>query len=78
VFNVLYTVLNTGLKLLHPVMPFITEEIYTHLSTETESITIATWPTYDETLNNEKAEKDMTFIMEAIRSLRNLRAEMNV
>ena len=48
VFNVLYTVLNTGLKLLHPVMPFITEEIYTHLSTETESITIATWPTYDE------------------------------
>ena len=78
VFNVLYTVLNTGLKLLHPVMPFITEEIYTHLSTETESITIATWPTYDEVLNNEKAEKDMTFIMEAIRSLRNLRAEMNV
>ena len=78
VFNVLYTVLNTGLKLLHPVMPFITEEIYTHLSTETESITIATWPTYDEALNNEKAEKDMTFIMEAIRSLRNLRAEMNV
>ncbi|MFU1824950.1 class I tRNA ligase family protein, partial [Enterococcus faecium] len=77
VFNVLYTVLNTGLKLLHPVMPFITEEIYTHLSTETESITIATWPTYDEALNNEKAEKDMTFIMEAIRSLRNLRAEMN-
>ena len=78
VFNVLYTVLNTGLKLLHPVMPFITEEIYTHLSTETESITIAEWPTYDEALNNEKAEKDMTFIMEAIRSLRNLRAEMNV
>ena len=59
-------------------MPFITEEIYTHLSTETESITIATWPTYDEALNNEKAEKDMTFIMEDIRSLRNLRAEMNV
>ena len=78
VFNILYTVLNTGLKLLHPVMPFITEEIYTHLSTETESITIAEWPTYDEALNNEKAEKDMTFIMEAIRSLRNLRAEMNV
>lgn len=78
VFNVLYTVLNTGLKLLHPVMPFITEEIYTHLSTETESITISTWPTYDEALNSEKAEKDMTFIMEAIRSLRNLRAEMNV
>ena len=78
VFNVLYKVLNTGLKLLHPVMPFITEEIYTHLSTETESITIASWPEYDESLVNEKSEKDMEFIMEAIKALRNLRASMNV
>ncbi len=78
VFNVLYKVLNTGLKLLHPVMPFITEEIYTHLSTETESITIAYWPEYDESLVNEKSEKDMEFIMEAIKALRNLRASMNV
>lgn len=78
VFNVLYKVLNTGLKLLHPVMPFITEEIYTHLSTETESITIASWPKYDESLVNEKSEKDMEFIMEAIKALRNLRASMNV
>lgn len=78
VFNVLYKVLNTGLKLLHPVMPFITEEIYTHLSTETESITIASWPEFEESLVNEKAEKDMEFIMEAIKALRNLRASMNV
>lgn len=78
VFNVLYKVLNTGLKLLHPVMPFITEEIYTHLSTETESITIASWPEYNESLVNEKSEKDMEFIMEAIKALRNLRASMNV
>ncbi len=78
VFNVLYKVLNTGLKLLHPVMPFITEEIYTHLSTETESITIASWPEYDESLVDEKSEKDMEFIMEAIKALRNLRASMNV
>ncbi|WP_327444962.1 valine--tRNA ligase [Clostridium tarantellae] len=78
VFNVLYKVLTTGLQLLHPVMPFITEEIYTHLSTEFESITISNWPIYNEEIHNEKAEKDMSFIMEAIKSLRNLRAGMNV
>ena len=78
VFNVLYTVLNAGLKLLHPVMPFITEEIYTHLSTETESITISAWPVFDEAMVDVKAEKDMEFVMEAIKSLRNLRAGMNV
>lgn len=78
VFNVLYTVLNTGLKLLHPVMPFITEEIYTHLSQETESIVISEWPVCDEAMINDKAEKDMDFVMEAIKSLRNLRAGMNV
>lgn len=78
VFNVLYRVLETGLKLLHPVMPFITEEIFTHLSTEVESITISEWPIYEEELKDEKSEKDMEFVMEAIKSLRNLRAEMNV
>lgn len=78
VFNVLYRVLETGLKLLHPVMPFITEEIFTHLSTEVESITISEWPAYEEELKDEKSEKDMEFVMEAIKSLRNLRAEMNV
>jgi valyl-tRNA synthetase len=77
-YNVLYKVLTTGLQLLHPVMPFITEEIYTHLDAEFESITISKWPEYKEDLNDEIAEKDMTFIMEAIKSLRNLRAEMNV
>ncbi|MGL4990746.1 MAG: valine--tRNA ligase [Sarcina sp.] len=77
VFNVLYTVLNTGLKLLHPVMPFITEEIYTHLSTD-ESITISQWPVFEENMVDIKAEKDMEFVMEAIKSLRNLRAGMNV
>ena len=46
VYNVLYTVLTTGLKLLHPVMPFITEEIYTTL-TDGESITISTWPEFN-------------------------------
>lgn len=77
-FNVLYKVLVTGLQLLHPVMPFITEEIYTHLDTEYESITISNWPNYEEALKDLDAEKEMDLIIEAIKSLRNVRAEMNV
>ncbi|GAA0085125.1 valine--tRNA ligase [Clostridium sp. CTA-7] len=77
VYNVLNDVLQTGLKLLHPVMPFITEEIYTTL-TDGESIVISNWPECNESLNDEKAEKDMDFIIEAIKGLRNVRAEMNV
>lgn len=77
VYNVLSTVLVTGLKLLHPAMPFITEEIFTHLTDE-ETITTSSWPEYDETLVDEKAESDMGYIIEAIKGLRNVRAEMNV
>lgn len=77
VYNVLNEVLQTGLKLLHPVMPFITEEIYTTL-TDGESIIVSNWPEYNEALRNDKAEKDMDFIIEAIKALRNVRAEMNV
>ncbi|MFW2489040.1 valine--tRNA ligase [Clostridium chromiireducens] len=77
VYNVLNTVLITGLKLLHPAMPFITEEIFTHLSDE-ETITTSAWPVYDEALVNKEAENDMAFVIEAIKGLRNVRAEMNV
>lgn len=77
-YNVIYKVLSTGLKLLHPVMPFITEEIYTHLCDEFESITISTWPEYEEELHDTKAEKEMGYIIDSIKSLRNVRAEMNV
>ncbi|AKA71812.1 valine--tRNA ligase [Clostridium scatologenes] len=77
-FNVLNNVLATSLQLLHPIMPFITEEIYTHLYTDYESIVISKWPEYSEVLNDEKAEKDMEYIIEAIKSLRNVRTEMNV
>ena len=77
VYNVLNKVLQTGLKLLHPVMPFITEEIYTTL-TNGESIVVSNWPEFNEALRNDKAEKDMDFIIEAIKGLRNVRAEMNV
>ncbi|NFV12525.1 valine--tRNA ligase [Clostridium sporogenes] len=77
-FNVLHKVLETSLQLLHPIMPFITEEIYTHLYTEYESIVISKWPEYDENLKDEKSEKDMEYIIEAIKSIRNVRTEMNV
>ena len=78
VLNVLNTVLITGLKLLHPVMPFITEEIYTHVQTECESITISKWPEYKIELKDEKAEENMNYIIEAIKDVRNARADMNV
>lgn len=77
VYNVLYTVLTTGLKLLHPVMPFITEEIYTTLTGE-ETIVNQKWPVYSEELNDKLAEDNMDYIIEAIKGLRNVRAEMNV
>ncbi len=78
VLNVLNKVLKTGLKLLHPVMPFITEEIYTHLDNEYESITISKWPEYDATFKDEKAEEKMNYIIEAIKDVRNARTGMNV
>ncbi|EJE7236352.1 valine--tRNA ligase [Clostridium botulinum] len=77
-FNILHKVLETSLQLLHPIMPFITEEIYTHLYTEYESIVISKWPGYKESLKDEKSEKDMEYIIEAIKSIRNVRTEMNV
>ncbi|WP_252226104.1 valine--tRNA ligase [Clostridium sp. ZBS2] len=76
-YNVLNTVLVTGLKLLHPAMPFITEEIFTHLTDE-ETITTSVWPVFDEALVNAESENDMAYIIEAIKGLRNVRAEMNV
>lgn len=77
-YNVLYNVLTVSLQLLHPVMPFITEEIYSHLDEKYESITISKWPEYSGELHDEKAEKDMKYIIEAITAIRNVRSEMNV
>ncbi len=78
VFNVIYSVLSKSLQLLHPFMPFITEEIFMHLETEYESIAVSRWPEYDASAANEKAEKEMEYIIEAIKALRNVRTEMNV
>ncbi|WP_094547769.1 valine--tRNA ligase [Petroclostridium xylanilyticum] len=75
---VLTYVLSNTLKLLHPFMPFITEEIWKHLPHEGESIMISAWPKYHEQYNFVEEEKQMSVIMAAIKSIRNIRAEMNV
>ncbi len=76
--NVLTYVLSNTLKLLHPVMPFITEEIWQALPHEGESIMISQWPQYMEELSDPQAEADMISIMDAIKGIRNTRNEMNV
>ncbi len=71
-------VLEGTMQLLHPFMPFITEEIYHHLPSEFESIMISKWPEYDESSYRPEEEKKMEMVMEAIKAIRNVRAEMNV
>lgn len=75
---VLNLVLGNAMKLLHPYMPFITEEIYTHLINDGRSIMVSEWPQYSEELDFASEEAKMKLIMDAIRSTRNIRAEMNV
>ncbi len=74
----LKTVLIDALKLLHPYMPFITEEIFCTLQSEEESIMISKWPEYTEERAFAKEEKDIETIKEAVRGIRNVRTEMNV
>ena len=74
----LQTVLITSLKLLHPYMPFVTEEIFCTLQNKEESIMISDWPKYSESLVFEKEEQAVEVIKEAVRGIRNIRAEMNV
>ena len=74
----LKTVLTTALKLLHPYMPFITEEIFCTLQSEEESIVISKWPEFTEDRSYAKEEKDIEIIKEAVRGIRNVRSEMNV
>ncbi len=76
--RVLHYGLDRLLRLLHPFMPFITEEIWQHLPHEGETITLAEWPKSDGSFRDEKAEQQMEAIMEAIRAIRNIRAEMDV
>ncbi len=75
---VLLRVLGDSMKLLHPFMPFITEELYTHLPAAGETVMLSTWPKVEEALHFPKDAQDMEAVMELIRSIRNIRAEMNV
>lgn len=75
--HVLASVLVSAMKLLHPYMPFITEEIYQCLPHEAESIMISKWPVADESLVDPEAERGMNAIMDSIKAIRNMRAEVN-
>ena len=75
--SVLAYVLDHTMRLLHPIMPFITEEIWQNLPHEGESITLAKWPEVRPEFTNRTAEKEMKMLMEIIRYVRNIRAEVN-
>ena len=76
--SVLVYVLDQVLRLLHPFMPFITEEIWQSLPHEGEALIVAKWPEYSEALAFKAEEDEMESVMDAIRAIRNRRAEMNV
>ncbi len=76
--STLVYVLSNTLKLLHPFMPFITEEIWQHMPMKDESIMISRWPTVKVEEIDAKAEEQMEEIMDVIRAIRNIRAEMDV
>lgn len=75
--SVLAYVLDRTLRLIHPFMPFITEEIWQHLPHQGESITLAEWPKYDAALENPQAVAEMNLLMDIIRAVRGIRAEVN-
>ncbi len=74
----LKTVLSGAMKLLHPYMPFITEEIYSTLHPEEESIMISSWPVYREDWSDPAAEQIIEKVKDIVKGVRNIRSEMNV
>ena len=76
--DMLVYIMSNTLKLLHPFMPFITEEIWQTLPHDGESIMISEWPVYKDEYDFSVEEQEMDRIMEAVRAIRNRRAEMNV
>ncbi|QSZ27824.1 valine--tRNA ligase [Aceticella autotrophica] len=76
--SILRYVLDDILRLLHPFMPFITEEIWQNIPHNGESIMVSKWPEYNEELNFEDAAKKTQILMETIKTIRNLRSEVNV
>lgn len=75
--SILAYVLDNTMRLLHPFMPFITEEIWQNLPHKGESITIASWPVANDELHDEAAAGEMKLLVEIIRSVRNIRSEVN-
>lgn len=74
--SVLAYVLDNTMRLLHPFMPFITEEIWQNLPHQGESITIAEWPTVDDSLTDQSQSSSMKLLMDVIRAVRTIRAEV--
>ncbi|MGM7720954.1 valine--tRNA ligase [Metabacillus sp. Hm71] len=75
--SILGYVLDNTMRLLHPFMPFITEEIWQSLPHEGESITVAAWPTVNSELTDTAASNEMKLLVEVIRAVRNIRSEVN-
>ncbi|HYA13977.1 MAG TPA: valine--tRNA ligase [Syntrophales bacterium] len=76
--HTLLAVMKSSLKLLHPFMPFVTEEIWQTLADDGTSIMVSEYPLPDDTCQDDAAEKQMSTIMNAITSIRNIRGEMNI
>ncbi|UHA74365.1 valine--tRNA ligase [Paenibacillus sp. 481] len=76
--SVLAYVLDRTMRLIHPFMPFISEEIWQHLPHSGETITLAEYPKYDAQLEAPEAVREMSLLMDMIRAVRNIRAEVNV
>ncbi len=76
--NVLVKVLDTSLRLLHPFTPFLAEELWQNLPIAGESITIASWPKANEMIIDNTAEREFEKIMQIVRGIRNVRAELNM
>src|SRR2546426_9520142 len=75
---VLLHVLDAVLRLLHPVMPFITEDLWQRIPHRGETIALAVYPQRDGTLIDDAAERDMGLMMEIVVRVRNIRAELNI
>ncbi|MDR4889124.1 valine--tRNA ligase [Fredinandcohnia sp. QZ13] len=75
--SILAYVLDNTMRLLHPFMPFITEEIWQNLPHNGESITVSKWPEVNEQLSDDQAAQEMRLLVDIIRSVRNIRAEVN-
>ncbi len=71
-------VMKVGLRLLHPFMPFVTEEIWSYLPNNEKPLIISSWPTVDERYIDEAAEREMTMLIDLVRNVRNIRDEYNV